>query len=259
MDYGAAAVVAFVGQKLGWLDRGGAVAAFGVGGTLFAFGGWPGATLLLAFFISSSLLSRLPKLEPGLTQTDKAPRRARQVLANGAFAALFAVGLGWQGSGGPFLSWAELALAGSLAAVTADTWASEIGRFFGQTPRSAVTFRPLRPGESGGMTTAGTFAGMMGAALIGWVAYLVFPGIGAREALILEAAGALGMWMDSLLGASIQFKAECSSCGRTVEDPRHPHSLSKVRGVRFFDNDVVNFIASGAGAAFAVYLAAIWG
>ena len=272
--YGAAALVAWIACRLRWLDRGGSAAAFVVGGTIFAFGGWPKAALLLVFFVTSSLLSRLPRPGPGDARSARRqaepggfrPRRAakegrksRQVVANGAVAAGLAVLAASAGQSGPFPGWADLAFAGAIAAVAADTWATEIGRFFGQVPRSAATLRPLEPGESGGMTTAGTFGGMMGAGLIGWAAALVLPGVGAREALVLEAAGALGMWVDSLLGASVQFKGACPECGRVVEDPAHPHALSWTRGIRLFDNDAVNLCASVTGALAAVYLALAWG
>ena len=88
-----------------WLTGRGAVAALAVGvATVWGFG-WRGLMLLLAFFISGSLLT-----EGGGQRTD------RQVLANGGIAALAALAGSW------------IAFAGALAAATADTWASEIGR-----------------------------------------------------------------------------------------------------------------------------------
>ena len=250
----AAAAVARAAHGLGWLDRGGAAAATAVGGTIFAFAGWRGAALLLAFFVTSSLLSRLPG---GEVRRARRGRSGRQVLANGGVPALCALLLGvLAGEGGASL--AALAFAGSLAAVTADTWASEIGRFFGQAPRSAITMRTLEPGESGGVTVAGTSGGLMGAAAIGWMAALVLPGFGLREAAVVEAAGAMGMWFDSVLGASLQFKGRCGACGRVVEDARHEHALESKRGLPFVDNDAVNMCAAAFGAGAAAVLGVVW-
>ena len=54
-----AAVIAAIAYRAHALSRSGAVAAFAVGTAVFAAGGWPGALVLLAFFVPSTLLSRL--------------------------------------------------------------------------------------------------------------------------------------------------------------------------------------------------------
>ena len=54
-----AAGVAFAARMERALSRGGAFAAAFVGTVIFGAGGWSWAVLLLAFFVTSSLLSRL--------------------------------------------------------------------------------------------------------------------------------------------------------------------------------------------------------
>lgn len=269
-----------LGHRLGWLTLDGAIAAAVVGGCIFGFAGWQGAVVLLLFFVSSSLLSRLNREEAhgADSQPKKSqPRNARQVLANGAVAALAAVwlaiveaqtrALGWEASGalaapgwlagvfgaaGALGVWPKVALAGALAAATADTWATEIGRWAKGIPRSALTARIVEPGESGGMTAYGTFAGLVGAAMIGTAAAWVWEDLGISHAMAIEVAGFAGMWFDSLLGAGVQYKAYCAACGRTIEDPKHKHPVQRPRGWRFVDNDVVNFAATLAGAVMAL-------
>jgi uncharacterized protein (TIGR00297 family) len=158
---------------------------------------------MLAFFVSSSLLSR------------KTTRNHRQVLANGGVAALAALAGSW----GTF--------AGALAAATADTWASEIGRHSRTSPRLITTGTPVPAGTDGGMTLLGTTAGIAGAGLIAALSYV----LGQRGAQAIAIAGFLGMMVDSLLGATVQGK------------------------VRWMDNDAVNLAATLAGAAFAGLLA----
>lgn len=309
----AAAIVGAAGFGLGWLTRDGAIAAALVGGCVFVFAGWQGALILLLFFVSSSLLSRLnrhggdeipwPSAEPQespardtirriptprrVTRRRPTPRNARQVLANGLVAAVAAVGLAvakvaggawgleswglkmwgldsWgQGSRG-LGSWGpdsaatfgtvlpKVALAGALAAATADTWATEIGKWAKGVPRSALTARVVEPGESGGMTAYGTFGGLVGAGLIGAAAAWAWEDLGVTHAMVIEVAGFAGMWFDSLLGASVQYKAYCTACGRTIEEREHDHPIERPRGWRFVDNDVVNFAATLAGAILAV-------
>lgn len=264
-------IVTTLAMDLGWLaDRRAAVAAALLGGVTFGFAGIAGALLLVAFFVSSSVLSRLPSARSSVEQpVEQAPskqpsakkrrpkprRTARQVVANGAVLGISAIALGLA----EHLGWgdgavARMALLGALAAATADTWATEIGTWWGAVPRSAVTARTLEPGESGGVTSAGTLGAMMGAGWIAFVAYWIWPDLGTREVVFIEAAGLFGMWIDSVLGATVQYKATCPQCSRIVEDIRHPHTVRKPRGLRFVDNDVVNVLGTAAGALVAVYL-----
>lgn len=261
------------GRALGWLARDGAVAAAFVGGTIFAFLGWRGALVLVFFFVSSSLLTHLNRIKAGAYGVEhgrealesRRGRSARQVLANGSAASLAAIwallasgnsiapgafGGVWHPEAGTLLP--RLAFAGALAAAAADTWATEIGTFAHGIPRSPLTGRVMEPGESGGMTVFGTFGGLVGAAAIGQLAAWLWPDFGARQAVGIEVAGFAGMWLDSVLGAGLQYKAACPACGRIVEDPGHPHQVLRPRGLRFVDNDVVNLVATFAGGVLAV-------
>ncbi len=274
-------LVGGLAQRAGWLaDRGAALAAALVGGLIFSFAGWPGALLLLAFFISGSLVSKLPRPlsvikagDPSRThrtgetagvdnggafeQSDE-PRTVRQVFANGAVAAVAALAVGFDqlflGAELVDTLWARMALAGALAAATADTWATEIGSWWGGQPRSALSGRILAPGESGGVTPAGTLAGMIGAGWIGLVAYWVWPDVSATHAFVIEVAGTAGMWADSLLGAGLQYKAHCPTCNQIVEAPHHPHPVERRRGWLWLDNHVVNLACTLVGALAAWYM-----
>ena len=191
-----------------WLTGRGVAAALGVG-LATGFGlGWRGLLLLLGFFVSSSLLSK------------KTSRNHRQVIANGGIAALSAL-LG---------SW--LAFAGALAAATADTWATEIGRFSPTPPRLITNGARVPAGTDGGMTLLGTVGGIAGAGLIAGLSVGLGPG-GSGLGLVVKVAvaGIIGMLLDSLLGATVQGK------------------------VRWVDNDVVNLAATLTGAACAGLIA----
>ncbi len=136
--------------------------------------------LLLAFFVSSSLLS-----------TKQARRNERQVLANGGIAALAALTGNWT------------SFAGALAAANADTWATEIGRFSPTSPRLITNGALVPTGTDGGMTLLGTAGGIAGAGFLAGMSFL----LGQRHALAIAVAGILGMLVDSLLGATVQGKA----------------------------------------------------
>ena len=84
-----AALVAAGAYHSKLLTRGGQLAATVVGTITFAYGGYWGTSILLAFFLSSALLSRLGKARKReLVDIGKqGPRDAMQVLANGGVAA----------------------------------------------------------------------------------------------------------------------------------------------------------------------------
>jgi uncharacterized protein (TIGR00297 family) len=172
-----------------WLTRRGAAAALAVGvATLWGFG-WRGFALLLAFFVSGSVLT--PAAEGGDGAKGGGRRRnARQVVANGGMAALAALAGSWP------------AFAGALAAATADTWASEIGIRSRTPPRLITNGKRVAAGTDGGMTLLGTAAGVAGAGLIAILSYV----FGYPDALAIGVAGVIGMVMDSSLGATLQGK-----------------------------------------------------
>ena len=222
-----------------WLTWGGATAAVAVGAAVMAGLGWRGVTLLLAFFVSGSLLTRWSGGAGG-------QRSARQVVANGGVAAAAALA-GW---------WAVAA--GALAAAAADTWATEIGAFSKRPPRLVTTGASVAPGTSGGITLLGTLGGATGAVMMGVLAGVLEPVNGAARsaltgpalALGVAFAGVVGMLADSLLGATAQGHFECASCGRRYERATvvcH-EPVRRIGGLAWLDNDGVNLVTTLVGA-----------
>jgi uncharacterized protein (TIGR00297 family) len=92
---------------------------------------------------------------------------------------------------------------GSIAAATADTMASEVGVL--QTPRLITTFKKVPPGTDGGISILGTTAGIIGAGIIGFFAYIlgVYPDL-TKALAISVIAGTFGCFFDSVLGAVLE-------------------------------------------------------
>lgn len=253
--FAAAAAVAAAAWRARALNPTGAVAASVVGGVVLAWGGLAWAAVLVAFFVASSGLSafrrRTKERRLGALAADRRGRDARQVLANGGFAALAALGHGWA----PGAVWPPVFF-GSLAAAAADTWATELGVLAARAPRNIRTGQPVAPGTSGGVTWLGTGAALAGAAFVAAVAYaLGEAGPGAAAAVF--AAGGGGALLDSYLGATAQARFRCVACGTAVESREHPacgRAAAHAAGIRFIDNDVVNLLGCGAGAGVALAL-----
>jgi len=254
IGFAAAALIGFLSFRAGALNRSGAWAATLTGGLVFGLGGLPWAALLLAFFASSSVLSRAFRRSK-LTLDEKfskgSRRDAGQVLANGGLGALLAAVsvLFPQGD------WFWIAYIGAMAAVNADTWATELGVLGKSEPRSIISYRRVEKGTSGGVSPAGYLAALAGAALIGLVAALFSSTLPALSLMAVSILGGLfGSTLDSLLGATLQAIYWCPQCRKETE--RHLlHTCgtptTRLRGLRWLDNDLVNFACSLAGAAVA--------
>ena len=240
-----AGVLATVGLVVGWLTAGGAAAASIVGAAVFVGGGWVGAAWLAFFFVSGSALGDR-SIEPTASHRGRA---WRQVVANGGWAAVgMVLVLGNQAAG-----WAVTA--GSLAAATADTWSTELGTRFGRSPVLISTGRPVAPGTSGAVTVVGTAGGIAGA-----LALALLVGFTQADPSLAVAAfigGGVGMVVDSIAGATVQGGYFCEDCQRATEAPRRHtgHRWRQTRGWRLVDNDVVNLVGTGLGAAVTVALA----
>jgi uncharacterized protein (TIGR00297 family) len=252
-----AAGIAFAAYRARSLSRSGAWGALLEGTIIFGLGGWRWAVLLLAFFISSSALTRVfikrkialdEKFEKG------GQRDVGQVLANGGIASIFA-GLHFFF---PQASWTWMAFAASLAAVNADTWATELGVLNPSMPRAITSWKPVERGTSGGISVYGTLAAAGGALLIALLAGLV-RGSGTFWNVLGVASlgGLLGALFDSFLGASVQAIYHCPHCDKETEKyPLHTcgSQTFQIRGWNWLNNDMVNLGCALVGALIGIVL-----
>jgi uncharacterized protein (TIGR00297 family) len=270
-----AVLISIAAFRLQALSQGGALAAAVLGTVTFGLGGLEWAVVLIAFFASSSILSRLAKTRKAAIEEkySKGGRRdAGQVLANGGVAGLFVLLHAFF----PAAAWPWLGFSAALAATNADTWATELGVLGVAQPRSITTGRLVERGTSGGVSPAGFLASAAGALLIGLLAALLYPGSAALPlsaganhwmavgmvlafTLLLGLAGLAGSLVDSLLGATLQAVYYCPACRKETE--RHPiHTCgsptARLRGLAWLNNDWVNAACTISGAIFAltVYL-----
>ena len=246
-----AILIAYTAYRAHSLDRSGAYAAFVVGTFIFGLGGWRWAILLLTFFVTSSALSRAfkdRKREANEKYAKGSQRDAGQVFGNGGIATLFAaLHVVYPGA-----TWPWLGFAASLAAVNADTWATELGVLNPNPPRLITDLRKVvEKGTSGGVSLVGTLASLVGAGLIGLEAALLDPsGTNWSFFVLVTVAGLLGALFDSLLGATVQAIYYCSACEKETErNPTHTcgTETTQIRGWTWLNNDWVNFACGAFG------------
>lgn len=269
--------IALSARYVGALSRSGARAATGLGTIVFGLGGLIWALMLLVFFVSSSVLSRLFRQRKQPLEENYAKgseRDAWQVLANGAMAGLFCVAHAFY----PMQAWPWIGFAAALAAANADTWATELGTLSAYPPRLISNGQRVEPGTSGGITLAGVLAALAGAGVVSLVGVIFWRGatglslvgvpfnlaelLGVSPVnfslehraiwlVVLTLAGLVGSLVDSLLGATLQAVYRCPVCAKETE--RHPrHSCGtqtvRVRGLPWLNNDLVNLACTLSAA-----------
>ena len=233
-------------QSSNTLTSGGALLALVIG-TICAAAGWSWAVLLVAFFVSANVLSlyrtklRAERID-GIVEKGNT-RDVWQVAANGGVFALAALGSLIH----PSWVWSA-AGAGAIAAVTSDTWSTEIGTVATHPPRLITSGRVVPAGTSGGVTIAGSVAAMAGSVFI---AVIVFAsGWGPRAAAGALAGGVAGSIIDSVIGATLQRTRWCNHCEKVTE--RLVHSCGTMTepraGIAWIGNDMVNAISAITGA-----------
>jgi uncharacterized protein (TIGR00297 family) len=259
-------LVSLVGYQRGALALSGVFGAVAIGTCIVGFGGWAWGSLLVAFFVSSSLLS-LYRWRDKIALTDKFAKGSRrdlgQTLANGGLGALMAVGY----SIVPGPTWLA-AFIGAMATVTSDTWATEAGVLSRQTPRLITTWREVARGTSGGVTRDGSLAALAGGLYIGLCAILFLKAeqLALGQSIPLDRlwpilpmggiSGLAGALVDSLLGAKAQGMYYCDVCCKETEQSLHRCGCvaRHLRGWQWLNNDLVNLASSAIGALVAVVL-----
>jgi len=248
------------------LSASGTLAAIIVGELVFVFGGVQWFLILSVFFLTSVFFTRFKQESKGDVIKEFAKGGVRdfwQVLANGGVAALIAIAFFYYPS-----ALVLFGFLGVVATITADTWATELGILGRTRPRLITTWQRVRVGTSGAISFSGTLYALAGSAAIAVCFFATQPYLGrlflplsagtvVGSFLIICFSGVLGSLSDSLLGATLQAMYYCTHCKTETEKLVHTcgHKTSAIRGLAWFDNDLVNLASSMFGGALAALLA----
>jgi len=230
-----------------------AVALYYTGGPLFLL-------LLMVFFVSSTLLSHFKAnikdpIEAEL-HAKAGPRDLFQVAANGGAALLMGLLFAYSQNEAYVV-----AVATAFAACNADTWASEIGILSRRAPVSLLTFRPVKRGISGGVSSLGLMASFGGAVVIALTFgfYELVSGNASGflpfQIGLITLGGFMGSILDSLMGGTIQAKYISLKSGELTEKPTYENKPNLLHsGLRFVNNDFVNFASSLLASVLVLFL-----
>lgn len=214
----AASLISYLTKKL---TLAGAITGSIVGLLIYKGAGLTGLFLLAIFFIAGTAATNWQATKKTIINTaeeNESQRTSGQVLANGGVAAASGL-VAWLLP--DKISVAQLMIAGSLAAATADTLSSELGMIYGRRFFNILTFKKDKCGLDGVISLEGTLVGLIGAILIAG-AYSAMAGW-SNLFYLITLAGLTGNLVDSVLGA-----------------------LLERRGL--IGNDVINFLNTLTGA-----------
>jgi uncharacterized protein (TIGR00297 family) len=251
-----ASFISFFSYRFKLLTRKGSYAVFILAILVYGFGGWKFTIPIFTFFILSSFLSMLRKKKNPSVETyfEKTGERDHfQVLANGGIAGLLAVLNYFYPSELLYIVYVS-----TVAAVCADTWATETGTVSENKTINILTLKKVEQGVSGGVSVNGLIGSFAGAFVIALTSLFWIQSDYIPVLLIISFAGFLASLADSFLGASVQALYKCSVCEKVTEKSLHCNKPARLhKGVYWVNNDMVNTGTGLSGGIFSFLLADI--
>ncbi len=179
------------------LDKKGVISAVVLAILLVVFGKAYGLfflALLFVFLVLSAIVTNVGKRKKRRMGLYEKARGWRNVLANGLVPLFIAIAFFFAGSNSYVLA---LGYVASIAAITADKFASEIGVLDGM-PIMLLTMKRVERGVSGGVTLLGLGASALASFIISFGSFFISPSLLAFA--IVFVSGFLGNIIDSVLG-----------------------------------------------------------
>jgi len=234
------------------LNKSGVLASIPIGYIIYVFGGVEYFILLLVFYLTSGMATKLRVRRIGKDVMDKDWIRSwKNVTANGTAAVIISL-LSIMGFDRGQITAAYL---GAVGTAFADTLATEVGLLYPGEPRLITNMRKALRGTPGAVSPYGYLGGII-ALLILVLSSMVAGIAGLKIVIATMISGLLGMTIDSVLGATIQSKYRCVVCGKLTENRIHcGRAAERVEGISFIDTHVVNLISTISGAAIAYLIA----
>ncbi len=244
-----ASAISFISYRYKLLTFSGIIATFLLALIIYTFGTWQWTLPIVTFFVLSSLLSKIRKRKNHEVEKyfEKSEQRDYlQVLSNGGLAGILVIANYFYTTSFLYIIYLSV-----VAAVCADTWATEIGTLIKSKTVDILSFKKINPGISGGISLPGILASAAGAFVI---AATSLPWIESNyqiNIIIITLAGFTGSIADSLLGSSLQAQYKCRVCLNITERKIHCNEKTfLVKGIKWINNDAVNLGAGISGGIF---------
>jgi uncharacterized protein (TIGR00297 family) len=223
---------ALTGAYKRMLTPSGLLHAWALGVVLWSSFGWQGWSLCVLYLLAGSRVTKIKmqdKVALGISEGRGGRRGPENVWGSAATGALCALAaLRWPAHAGVF----RLGYVASIATKLSDTFASEVGKAYGYNCFLITTLKAVPRGTEGAVSVEGTLAGVLGSLII--AAYGAAVGLIARDGRslgLMAAAAFVGTTAESYIGALAQDK------------------------IKLLTNELVNFLNTLIGAAFAIGVA----
>ena len=241
VGFGVNTVLGLAGAATGayskMLTPSGLLHSWALGVILWSSFGWQGWSLCVVYLLAGSRVTKVKmqdKVALGIGEGRGGKRGPENVWGSAATGALCALAaLRWPAHAAVL----RLGYVASIATKLSDTFASEIGKAYGYNCFLITTLKPVPRGTEGAVSVEGTLAGVGGSLIIAAYGALVgLIGRDWRSVALVAAAAFVGTTAESYIGAIAQDK------------------------VKLLTNEVVNFLNTLIGAAFAVGVSAsgVW-
>lgn len=240
------ALIAFVAYKSKHLSISGSITAWLCGVIILFCLRFEGFLLFCIFYVSCNIVGKLCKAGNKIEKKGSC-RDWVQVLANGfmaVFASISSIYIA--------LNAALVIFSCSVAEACADTWAGDVGRLSKQQPVSLRTLKVVEKGTSGGVTVLGFAASLLACFMIAMF-HSLFWGFDVSVFLIIIVSSFVGCIADSFLGATCQ-ALYVDKDGK----PTEKETDTLIRGVKWIDNDMVNFMSNVFSCVLGLTLFKLW-
>tara|TARA_B100001750_G_C15421397_1_gene553135 strand:+ start:132 stop:983 length:852 start_codon:yes stop_codon:yes gene_type:complete len=258
-------ILGIIALKFNSITFSGLVASVVIGYIVMVIGGPHYLILLIIFFVSSSIFTKIQKKLNKSSKKHSSPRSYINILANGVtptFLIILTIFLydnyTWNSvtllNGD--INIIGLCFIGSIVVTTADTFSTEIGLINKSKPRLITNLtKYVSKGDSGGVTLSGLLASIFAGIIISLTVFFTFEIFHFSLFLIITLVGILGSLFDSILGATIQYKGQCVSCKLHVETYIHHNKPTiQLQGSKYITNNSVNFLSSIFGSILIIIL-----
>ena len=193
-------ILGLIALKAGVADESGLMSATLIGTLIIVFTDIRFFVILASFYIIGSFATKYrysDKLKLGIEEPAGGARGYANVFSNSLPALFFALNYHVLSSD-LFL----VAFVASIATALGDTLASEIGKTSGKV-YLITNFKPVNPGESGGISVLGEISAFLGASIIALLTFFLSV-IPVEYLPVAIVAGFIGVHVDSFLGATLE-------------------------------------------------------
>jgi len=204
---------------------------------------------LVAYLAGKYKTKERQKIEKGIHEHNDKQRNHIQFLANMSVSGILSIL--------HIITESDIYIIAFVCAISAsicDSMASDIGVLSKGQTYNITTLKKQAKGLSGGVSILGLIASLITAIMMA-IIYGIFIEFELVPFLVIVVLGFVGSIIDSIIGATIQVKYKCLSCGIVTEKKEHcKKKTMHYQGINGLSNDIVNLLTNILVASIAIII-----